>query len=134
MALIIAAVISGLSGMSGARGLLRAEAVARGASAGVARAAPFSQEMEEVTLMLRAEGFAPAELTLAAGRFLLTVDNRSGVEEITLLLNHENGERVQEIKVPPKALDWAVEINLQSGRYLLTEANHANWVCSITVR
>jgi hypothetical protein len=31
------------------------------------------------------------------------------------------------------ATDWAEELELSAGRYVLTEANHAAWSCSIVI-
>src|SRR5687768_16455796 len=42
-------------------------------------------EPEEITLTLRPEGFDPAEVVRPAGRYMLSVDNRSGVDAVTLI-------------------------------------------------
>lgn len=99
-----------------------------------AQVKPTPEEPEEVTLTLRADGFTPAEMTRPAGRFLLTVDNRSGVEELILLLTREDGERVRELRIPPRMLDWNEMIDLPAGHYTLREANHPSWVCRITAQ
>ena len=78
-------------------------------------------------------GFEPQELTRPRGRFLLMIDNRSGLETVTLRLTLEGGPRVREISVPREEPDWSEVIDLDPGRYLLTEANHSDWVCVITI-
>jgi hypothetical protein len=93
-----------------------------------------SQELEEVTLLLRATGFEPAQVTRPAGRFLLSVDNRSGVEELTFEITRADGTKVREIKVLKGNVDWSEEINLIAGQYTLNEAAHPAWVCSITAQ
>ena len=94
---------------------------------------PTPQIIEEVTLTIREEGFTPAELTRPAGRFLLSIDNRSDAEEFTFLINL-NGKRMRQIRVQRGTLDWSELINLPAGHYTLTEVNHPAWVCRITVQ
>ncbi len=91
-------------------------------------------EPDDVTLTIREGGFEPSEITRAPGKFLLSVDNRSGVAQITLRLNREGVGHVRDIPVPKDATDWAEEIDLQAGQYHLTEVNHPNWVCRIAVQ
>lgn len=101
----------------------------RGASAPL-----FPQDLPEVTLTLRAEGFAPDALTRPAGRFRLSVDNRSGVEEITLRLNREDGTLVREMFIRRGTVDWSEVIDLAAGVYVLSEVSHPAWVCRITAQ
>lgn len=89
---------------------------------------------QEVTLILNADGFAPAELTRGPGRFQLSVDNRSGVEELTLILSRSDGTQVRELRIPRGGGDWSEVLDLEVGRYALTEADHSNWVCFINIR
>jgi hypothetical protein len=78
-------------------------------------------------------GFEPQELTRPRGRFLLMIDNRSGLETVALRLTREDGPRVREMRVPREEPDWSEVVDLDPGRYLLTEANHSGWVCVITI-
>jgi hypothetical protein len=78
-------------------------------------------------------GFEPQELTRPRGRFLLMIDNRSGLETVALRLTREGGPRVREMRVPREEPDWSEVVDLDPGRYLLTEANHSGWVCVITI-
>ena len=64
---------------------------------------------------------------------MLFVDNRSGLEEVTLRVDRVAGPRLHEVRVPREMLDWNEEINLTPGQYVLTEASHPDWVCRITV-
>lgn len=57
-----------------------------------AQTSPTKIEVELVTL--QPHGFEPAELTRPQGRFVLGVDNRSGLEDIQLRLEREDGSRV----------------------------------------
>ena len=89
---------------------------------------------QEITLRLNPDGFAATELMRGAGPFQLSVDNRSGVEELTLILSTSNGTQVRELKVPPGGGDWSEVLDLVPGSYRLTEAEHNDWVCSINVQ
>ena len=91
------------------------------------------EEPDELTLTLRPEGFDPAEVMRPAGRFMLSVDNRSGVEKVTLILRRGNGSKVIEDKVLNGNGDWSELIDLQPGRYTLTEADHPGWKCDLLI-
>jgi hypothetical protein len=91
------------------------------------------EEPEEVTLTLRSDGFDPAEVMRPAGRFMLSVDNRSGVDAVTLILRRGNGSKVVEIKVLNGHGDWGESIELQPGRYTLIEADHPSWKCDFLI-
>jgi hypothetical protein len=91
------------------------------------------EEPEEVTLTLRSDGFDPAEVVRPAGRFMLSVDNRSGVDKITLLLRRGDGSKVVEIKVLNGNGDWSESIELRPGRYTLSEADHPSWKCDFLI-
>lgn len=86
---------------------------------------------EDVTITQR--GFEPQELTRPAGRFFLSVENRSGQRGLTLIIDPEQGERIREFTQPEDALDWIDELQLTPGRYTLTTREQPNWVCHITV-
>lgn len=92
------------------------------------------QEPEEVVLTLNAEGFIPAEVTRDAGRFQLSVDNRSGVEELTLNLKGADGTLLREMRVGRGGSDWSELLDLAPGSYTLSEASHSNWVCVFIIR
>ena len=78
-------------------------------------------------------GFETTEITRAAGKFFLMVENRSGLNPITLRLQAEHGEKVIEVTQPMDQLDWADEMNLHPGHYTLTIAERPSWVCEITI-
>lgn len=86
---------------------------------------------ELITITTR--GFEPRELTRPAGRFFLTVENRSRRRGLTLILDPEHGNRVREYAQPEGELDWADELQLTPGRYTLTTRERPDWVCQITV-
>lgn len=79
------------------------------------------------------DGFQPAELTRASGRFLLAINNRSGLEELSLQLRREDGQLVQQARVNRKQPNWRSIVNLSAGTYRLTETSHPDWICTIVI-
>jgi hypothetical protein len=93
-----------------------------------------SQErLEAEIITIRPTGFEPKEINRREGRFLLTVENRSGLEEVSLRLDREAGSRQREARVRRNKLDWREIVNLPPGRYTLTEADHPDWICHIII-
>lgn len=99
----------------------------------LAQPTPTPVDPPEVTLTLRPEGFVPAELLRPAGKYWLTVDNRSGVDELTFVISR-NRKRLRQVQVRTGAVDWSELIDLPKGRYTVSEVNHSHWVCHITVQ
>ena len=79
-------------------------------------------------------GFDPEEMTLPAGSVPLAVDNRSGLDEVVLRLDRDGGERLVDVQVDKSKVDWHGTVELTAGQYTLTEANHPEWACHITVQ
>jgi hypothetical protein len=88
---------------------------------------------ETELITITPNGFDPAEITRPQGRVVVEVDNRSGLEEVTLQLDRTNGGREKEARVPRTTLDWSGEVDLHPGSYVLSEADHPDWACRITV-
>lgn len=80
------------------------------------------------------EGFQPVGLTRPSGRFLLAINNRSGLKELTFQLVREDGTVMHEVRVNPKQPNWRSLVNLPAGTYRLTELSHADWLCKIVIR
>jgi hypothetical protein len=78
-------------------------------------------------------GFEPAAITRPQGEFLLVINNRSGLEEITWRLDLEIGGKLREVKVGDGKLRSGNFEDLPPGRYVLSEANHPEWICRITI-
>ena len=92
------------------------------------------RRIEPVFVTLKPTGFEPAELTRPRGPFLLMVDNRSNNPNLLFHLDGESGKREHEQQTRKGGkLDWNKVVDLPPGRYLLTEANHPNWICKITI-
>lgn len=90
--------------------------------------------LPEVSLILNANGFDPVEVRPQSGRFLLSIDNRSGAGELVLRLSRLDGTQIRELKIPGGGGDWAEAFDLSAGTYKLTEANHSSWICTIIIQ
>jgi hypothetical protein len=115
------------------------EAKAVGAENRVAAIIPAVQsagrprKIETEIITLRSEGFEPPSITRPQGLFILLLDNRSGLSEVQLDLDRQAGNRITQVNVPREKLDWSEGFDLPPGRYLLTEAIHPEWSCTITI-
>lgn len=87
---------------------------------------------DELRTELTSNGFTPSELQHAPGRFAIAVENRTLSGEYTLRLKAEDGTVVSELQVQKGSSAWTV--NLQTGTYTLTEADHPQWTCRIVVQ
>jgi hypothetical protein len=79
------------------------------------------------------DGFQPQSITRAKGPFFLSVENRSLARLLTLQLSAEHGNRLLDVPQPDDQLEWIDELDLQPGSYVLTELNHPDWVCHLTI-
>ena len=95
--------------------------------------AMYQDAIEEVSLMLKADGFAPAEVRTQGKKFLLSLDNRTDVEELTLRMTRSDGVRIREIRVLGGGGDWSELFELQPGTYTFSEVDHPNWTCTIVI-
>ena len=82
---------------------------------------------------LRPEGFEPAEIELSAGEYLFVVRNRTGLDEINVRLQRENGEPLGQGKIEARRKDWKQRLKLTPGTYILSEDSHSDWHCRIVV-
>lgn len=113
-------------------GLALADSAASAAPAAKREGA--AQERVEVELItLRPSGFDPPGITRPRGKFILSVENRSGAHEVDLRLDREAGERQHQTRLTRGRLRWGKMVDLPPGRYVLSEANHPDWVCRITI-
>jgi len=86
-----------------------------------------------VRVTIRPTGFDPAEVTLPRGRFMLAIDNRTGLNELTFRLDREGGSRLHDVRMTREQLAWRKVVDPPPGSYVLTETNHPDWVCRISV-
>lgn len=90
-------------------------------------------QVESEIITLRPTGFEPAEIARPAAQFFLVVENRSGLDAVNLRLDSENGDRLRSVEMSSGEPDWNDLLDLSPGNYLLTEADHPDWVCRITI-
>jgi hypothetical protein len=85
------------------------------------------EDVEAELITIRPTGFEPEEIMRPAGRFLLAFDNESGLRDLVFRLEREGGERIVEMR-PKRKSDVGGVMDLPPGLYLVTEANHPEWV------
>jgi hypothetical protein len=85
-------------------------------------------ETELVTVTPR--GFEPGEIVRPQGRFILMVDNRSG---LNIQLRREAGSSHRQLRLTLRELDWSEEVDLPPGDYVLTEDDRPGWSCRISI-
>lgn len=88
-------------------------------------------ETEIITIL--PHGFDHSEIARSKGEFVLMVDNRSGIDDLLLRLDREAGDRLKEVQFRGEQIDWNDLLDLTPGTYVLSEANHPEWVCRITI-
>jgi hypothetical protein len=93
------------------------------------RIADFESELITIT----PHGFEPQEITRPQGRVLLMVDNQTDLAVSSLRFTREAGPRINEMQVSREQPNWSEAVDLPPGRYVLTEAEHREWQCRITI-
>jgi hypothetical protein len=91
------------------------------------------ERLEAEIINVTPTGFEPTEITRPAGRFLLAIQDRSGVGELTLRVIREGDGAEFLVPTRRKHRVWRDVVNPPPGRYLLTEANHPEWRCLIII-
>lgn len=86
-----------------------------------------------IPIMIKPGGFVPREINRPHGDYFLSVTNASGVADIKLRFGRENGERLKEADVKKERPGWRTSVRLTPGTYLLTEADHPNWICRFII-
>lgn len=92
-----------------------------------------SERIEAELVTIKPSGFDPLEIRRPRGVFYLRVNNRSEIHDLDLRLDREAGERLQEVRLPRGRLNWMKSLDLPPGTYRLSEVNHPDWVCTITI-
>jgi hypothetical protein len=87
-------------------------------------------ESEVVTITRR--GFEPVSITRPEGRFILMIENPNW-QLLNLRLSREAGQSLKEVRASRQEPNWNDILDLQPGRYLLTEQNHPEWTCLIII-
>jgi hypothetical protein len=91
--------------------------------------------LEAELVTIRPAGFEPADITRSKGLFLLAIENRSGIDGINVRLDKEAGSRLRQIPMSrlKQNLNWSEGLDLPPGSYILSEADHPEWICRITI-
>jgi hypothetical protein len=100
----------------------------------VAQQAPIKSKLtDSVLITIAPGGFDVSQITSPAVPFFLLVENRSGLDEVSLLLDRVAGARLRQVTVPQEQLDWSDLVDLSPGEYVLSERSHPSWICRITI-
>jgi len=91
-----------------------------------------NQSGEVLAIQLRKGGFVPGEITRPKGQYSLLVNNASGEREIILRLHREAREKLHEAQLR-RGVAWRQFVRLTPGDYVISEANHPDWVCRLTI-
>lgn len=91
--------------------------------------APVQAELITVT----PTGFEPSELTRSKGRFLLAIDNQSGLDEVEFYFERETAGRVNVPLSRRGKIAWREIVDLTPGTYVLRATNDKSWRCRITI-
>ena len=98
-----------------------------------AQSLPTQDRIEAETITLGTAGFEPAEIRRPAGRFLLAVNDLSGLDETAIRLESEGGQVLQEVTLSRRQQRWRKVVELAAGAYTLTVADHPEWRCQIFI-
>ena len=91
------------------------------------------ERLETELLTLQPGGFEPNEIRRPQGAFVLGVDNRTGVETLELRLVRADGQRLRALEARRRKISWREVVDLAPGRYVLSEADHPDWSCTVTI-
>ena len=98
----------------------------------VASSAEGGEHVDVQLIDLTARGFEPSEIAREDGKFLLAVNNRSGIDNVMLQLTNERGTPVEGRRFS-KTKTWRKPLNLPPGDYLLSVEGHPQWVCRMNI-
>jgi hypothetical protein len=84
-------------------------------------------------LTIRPTGFEIKEMTISAGDYFVVVHNATGLNQFSLRVERETGERIYDVRLPRFRKYWKQMVHLIPGRYLISEIDHPEWNCVITV-
>lgn len=97
------------------------------------QAATNAKLTDSVLITITPGGFDVGQITSPAVPFFLLVENRSGLDEVSLRLDRVAGPRLRQVTVAREQLDWSDLMDLSPGEYVLSEGNHPSWTCHITI-
>jgi len=83
-------------------------------------------------IQIREAGFARRELTGEAGKYELLIINASGQPNLTLRLQREQGEEMQNFPTQ-RSKSTRKRFQLGPGVYVLSVVEHPDWFCRLTI-
>jgi hypothetical protein len=81
----------------------------------------------------RVQGFDLTHVKQKTGKILLCIYNRTGLKQLTIRLDDQNGKRTFEEKLGVDKRDLRQFFDLPKGNYVLTEVSHPQWSARIDV-
>lgn len=93
--------------------------------------APARLEVELITV--RPAGCEPNELIRPKGSFVLMIDDRSGKENLSLVLQRKSGEQFRTVNLNRRKSEWHEVLDLPPGSYVLQDTNESERRCRITI-
>jgi hypothetical protein len=105
------------------------EVASPGPAQGQRRIANFEAEIVTIT----PHGFEPDAITRPRGRFLLTIEDRSGFNSLSLRLVTATRLIQREVPMVRESPEWSEVIDPPTGTYFLVDPTHPLWLCRITI-
>lgn len=84
-------------------------------------------------LTVKPTGFEPARVSLPADQYFLLIQNDTGLDRFGLVVQREQGERLHDIRLENRNRKWKQVINFRPGRYIISETDHPDWQCVLTI-
>lgn len=97
------------------------------------RLAGQSERPEVEVITLTDAGFDPTEIKRPAGRVLLAINNKTGLDHVLLRLGLDGGRTLHTARINRGDRNLRRIVDLAPGDYVLSEAGHPEWVCRITI-
>ena len=91
------------------------------------------EENKAFWLTIRPSGFEVKEMTVSAGNYFVVVQNATGLDQFSLRVERENGPRMIDFRSNRFKKHWKQMIHLVPGRYFISETDHPEWNCVVTV-
>ena len=95
------------------------------------------EKLESELITVNRFGFMPLSITRPAKGFALIVDNHTADPDLNLRLNRLLGnvpaDKLLDLNLKRGRGNWYSQVNLPPGEYELSEANHPEWKCKITL-
>jgi hypothetical protein len=90
-------------------------------------------ENKSFWLTLRASGFQTKEMSISAGEYFVIIHNASGLDQFGVRIRRESGESVHEVRLSKFQKRWRQNVRFNPGNYIISEIDHPEWTCRITV-